>query len=165
MITQVNLFMFVFWRKSTTSKNHFEMNWPLIETKLHQFNNFLLIVWYAKTWTMRWWVEGKRHRAPLSPGSYSPNIFVTGNSFFKWPKGTSTEMPASADISNWLVPSLGSRKLSIVTCMCSQHCLLPNMNKGGKGDRGQEELHRVFEIRYFGHQENVMIICVSKIIT
>ena len=79
-------------------------------------------------------------------------------------------MPASADISNWLVPSLGSRKLSIVTCMCSQHCLLPNMNmdkreERGIGGRGQKELHRVFEIPYFGHQENVMIICVSKIIT
>ena len=29
MILQVNLFSFVFWRKSTTPKNHFEINWPL----------------------------------------------------------------------------------------------------------------------------------------
>ena len=27
--TQVDLFSFVFWRKSTTPKNHFEINWPL----------------------------------------------------------------------------------------------------------------------------------------
>ena len=73
---------------------------------------------------------------PCSPSSYGSNVFVTGNSFFKWPKGTSTEMPASADISNWLVPSLGSRKLSIVTCMCSQHCLLPYMNMDKRGDSG-----------------------------
>ena len=29
MIPQVDLFSFVFWRKSTTSKNLFEINWPL----------------------------------------------------------------------------------------------------------------------------------------
>ena len=31
MIHQVDLFSFVFWRKSTTPKNHFEINWPLGE--------------------------------------------------------------------------------------------------------------------------------------
>ena len=31
MIPQVDLFSFVFWRKSTTQKNHFEINWPLKE--------------------------------------------------------------------------------------------------------------------------------------
>ena len=96
-------------------------------------------------------MQGKRHHAPLSPGSYGPNVFVTGNSFFKWPKGTSTEMPASADISNWLVPSLGSRKLSIVTCMCSQHCLLPYMNMDNRGKRGiggkNNYVYRFFGIR------------------
>ena len=30
MIPQVNLFLFIFWRKSTTSKNLFEINWPLV---------------------------------------------------------------------------------------------------------------------------------------
>ena len=29
MIPQVDLFSFVFWRKSMTPKNHFEINWPL----------------------------------------------------------------------------------------------------------------------------------------
>ena len=29
MISQVDLFSFVFWRKSMTPKNHFEINWPL----------------------------------------------------------------------------------------------------------------------------------------
>ena len=29
MIPQVDIFSFVFWRKSTIPKNHFEINWPL----------------------------------------------------------------------------------------------------------------------------------------
>ena len=29
MIPQVDLFLFVFWRKSTTPKNHFKINWHL----------------------------------------------------------------------------------------------------------------------------------------
>ena len=29
MIPQVDLFSFIFWRKSMTPKNHFEINWPL----------------------------------------------------------------------------------------------------------------------------------------
>jgi hypothetical protein len=29
IITQVDLFSFIFWRKLTTPKNYFEMNWPL----------------------------------------------------------------------------------------------------------------------------------------
>ena len=33
MIPQVDLFLFVFWRKSTTQKNHFEINWPLVTRK------------------------------------------------------------------------------------------------------------------------------------
>ena len=32
MIPQIDLFLFVFWRKSTTPKNHFEINWPLAYT-------------------------------------------------------------------------------------------------------------------------------------
>ena len=33
MIPQVDLFSFVLWRKSTTPKNHLEINWPLESSK------------------------------------------------------------------------------------------------------------------------------------
>ena len=29
-VPQVDLFLFVFWRKLTTPRNHFEINWPLV---------------------------------------------------------------------------------------------------------------------------------------
>ena len=32
MIPQVDLFLFVFWRKSKKPKRHFEINWPLVIT-------------------------------------------------------------------------------------------------------------------------------------
>ena len=36
MKPQVNLFLFVFWRKLKTPKRHFEINWPLKELGLQQ---------------------------------------------------------------------------------------------------------------------------------
>ena len=33
MIPQVDMFSFIFWKKSKTPKNHFEINWPLVNVK------------------------------------------------------------------------------------------------------------------------------------
>ena len=52
MIPQVDLFSYVFWRKSTTPKNHFKIKWPLpwlsifnptkdLEPTLYMENTFL----------------------------------------------------------------------------------------------------------------------------
>ena len=44
MKLQVNLFLFVFWRKLKKTKRHFKINWPLvcsIKAKLREFNKFL----------------------------------------------------------------------------------------------------------------------------
>ena len=53
MIPQVDLFSFVFWRKSTTPKNHFEINWPLnAEVLLTKSAGILLIFLLAIIWPM-----------------------------------------------------------------------------------------------------------------
>ena len=50
MIPQVDLFLFVFWRKLTTPKNHFEINWPFIQyTEIKQNINltlFFIFIWF-----------------------------------------------------------------------------------------------------------------------
>ena len=44
MILQVDLFSFVFWRKSTTQKTHFEINWPLIQPLIQYFS----VRWFSR---------------------------------------------------------------------------------------------------------------------
>ena len=43
MIPQVDLFLFVFWRKSKSPKNHFEIIWPLVpvKSKVEILQNFV----------------------------------------------------------------------------------------------------------------------------
>ena len=43
MIPQIDLFSFVFWRKSKTPKNHFEIIWPLGIAVIFYFNFFFKI--------------------------------------------------------------------------------------------------------------------------
>ena len=43
VIPKVDLFLFIFWRKSTTPKNHFEINWPLQNTDSLEL--FMFVSW------------------------------------------------------------------------------------------------------------------------
>ena len=71
MVPQVNLFSFVFWTKSTTSKNHFKINWPLKWRlifdgpckhlwKSNQKNIFILLIFLLKS-TPCWVTSAKLH--------------------------------------------------------------------------------------------------------
>ena len=44
MMPQVDLFSFVFWRKSTTPKNHFKIKWPLMVLLTIPFND---LPWFS----------------------------------------------------------------------------------------------------------------------
>ena len=67
MIPQVDLFSFVFWRKSKTPKNHFEIIWPL-PVPYHHSNSKKAIPNSenkkspGKTRTAQWWRRGGLRR-------------------------------------------------------------------------------------------------------
>ena len=48
MIPQVDLFSFIFWRKSKTPKNHFEINYPLALLK----SNFTILMKSFGNWSL-----------------------------------------------------------------------------------------------------------------
>ena len=66
MIPQVDLFLFVFWRKSLTPKNHFEIIWPLRVCNLDQVLTFPpLLNCRRRLWFMAVWAEQQTQFTPL----------------------------------------------------------------------------------------------------
>ena len=66
MIPQVDLFSFVFWRKSKTPKNHLEIIWPLV-----YFTKTPNDWWTLNCWNGYWW----RVFSPICNGKTKINVF------------------------------------------------------------------------------------------
>ena len=79
MIPQVDLFLFVFWKKLKTPKRHFEINWPLVWLKIPQMRQNLSAQKAQKIWiSMKKGFIGTSVVRDLSYTLYWTNFRVPG---------------------------------------------------------------------------------------